>query len=44
MTNSDEWELVGGVYRRKPKPDNSGVWVLIVGAFIVLAMLGQCAG
>lgn len=42
--SNNEWEQVGSVYRRKPKPDNSGMWVLIIGAIVVLAMLGQCAG
>jgi len=32
------------VYEPVPPKDHSGAWALAIGAFIVLAMLSQCAG
>lgn len=36
VINSDEWELVGGVYRRKKR--NNGWGWLIAGAFVLMTL------
>jgi len=41
--NNDEWELVGGVYRRKPKQQDSS-WIggaLLL--FLIVCALAQCS-
>mgnify|MGYP004314295897 CR=1 len=43
MAHDDDYELVGTVWRRKPKSPEP-VWPWVVGAFVLLIMLGQCAG
>ncbi|WP_275402216.1 hypothetical protein [Sphingobium terrigena] len=41
VINNDEWELVGGIYRRKNKNSNSGGWLVL--ALFALILLSTCS-
>ena len=41
--SNDEWEMVGGIFRKKAKDDYSWVGGIVL-LVIFLGLLGKCAG